>query len=89
MLHAETENWRSMVISHLFLLGIEANALANDSRFGTGGAPDRKRHLEADGEDALTGFACTRAECMLARELVGGGGALVLWRDITSHILGC
>lgn len=86
MLHAEAEDWRSMVVPHPFLLGIEANALANDSRFGTGRAPNRKRHLEADGEDALTSFARTRAKCMLARELVSGGGALVLWRDITSHI---
>ena len=75
-----------MVVSHFFLLRIEANALANDSGFGAGGAPDREGHLEADGEDSLTGFACTRAEGMLARELVGGGAALVLWRDITSHI---
>ncbi len=86
MLHAEAENWRSMIISHFFLLGVEADALADDGGFGAGGAPDREGHFEADSQYALTGFACTRAEGMLAGELVGGSGALVLWRDITSHI---
>lgn len=86
MLHTEAEDWRSIVASHFFLLGIEADALADDSGFGAGCTPDRERHFEANSEYALAGFACTRAECMLAGELVGGGGALVLWRDITSHI---
>ena len=75
-----------MVISLFFLLGVEANALANDGGFGAGAAPDRKGHFEADCEDALTGFACTRAKGMLAGELIGRGAALVLGRDITSHI---
>lgn len=75
-----------MVVSHFFLLGVEADALANDSGFGAGRAPDREGHFKTDCEDTLTDFACTRAECMLAGELVGGGGALVLWRNITSHI---
>ena len=75
-----------MIVSNFLLLGVEANALANDSGFGAGSAPDRKGHFEADCEDALTGFACTRAEGVLAGELVGGGGAFVLWRDIASHI---
>ena len=75
-----------MVISHLLLLGVEANALPNDGGFGTGSAPDWERHFEADSENALTGFACTGAESMLASKLVGRGGAFVLWRDVTSHI---
>lgn len=75
-----------MIVSHLFFLRVEADALADDSGFGAGGAPDRKGHFEADCENTLTGFACTRAKGMLAGELVGGGGPLVLWRDITSHI---
>ena len=75
-----------MIISHLFLFGVEANALADDSRFGAGVAPNGKWHFKADCKDTLTSFACTRAESMLASELVGGGAALVLWRDITSHI---
>lgn len=75
-----------MVVSHLLLLGVKANALANDSGLGAGGAPDGEGHFEADYEDALTGFVSARAQSMLASELVGGGGALVLWRDITSHI---
>ena len=75
-----------MVVSDFLLLGVETDALANDSGLGAGGAPDRERHFESDCEDTLTGLACTRAECMLARKLVGGGGAFVLWRDITSHI---
>lgn len=77
-----------MIISNFLLLGVETNALADDSGFGAGSAPDRERHLEADCEDALTGFACARAEGVLASEFVGGGGAFVLWRDITSHIWG-
>lgn len=75
-----------MIISDFLFLGVEADALADDSGFGAGSAPDREGHFEADCEDALTGFACTRAEGMLAGELVGGGRAFVLWRDITSHI---
>lgn len=75
-----------MIITHFFLLGVEADALANNGGFGAGCTPDRERHFKANSEYALTGFAGTRAECMLACELVGGGGALVLWRDITSHI---
>lgn len=75
-----------MVVSHFLLLGVEANALANNSGFGAFGAPYWEGHFEADCEDALTGFACTGAEGMLTSELVGGGGALVLRRDVTSHI---
>lgn len=75
-----------MVIAHFFLLGVEADALTDDSGFGTGGAPDWEGHFETNCEDALIGFACTGAEGMLAGELVGGGSALVLWRDVTSHI---
>ena len=75
-----------MVVSHFFLLRVEANTLADDCRFGASGTPDREGHLETDCEDALTSFACTRAEGMLADELVGGNDALKLWRDITSHI---
>ena len=75
-----------MIISNFLLLGVETNALADDSGFGAGSAPDRKGHFEADCEDALTDFACTRAEGVLTSELIGGGGAFVLWRDITSHI---
>lgn len=86
MLHPEAVNRRRMIVTHLFLLGVEADALADDSGFGAGGAPDRERHFEADCEDALTRLACTRAECMLARKLVGGGSAFVLRRDITSHV---
>ena len=86
MLHAEAENWRSMVIPDFFLLGVETDALADDGGFGAGGAPDREGHFEANCQNALTDFACTRSEGMLAGELVCGSGALVLWRDITSHI---
>lgn len=75
-----------MIISNFLLLGVEANALADDSGFGASSAPDRKGHFEADCENTLTDFACTRAEGVLAGELVGGGGAFMLWRDITSHI---
>ena len=75
-----------MIASYSFLFGIKANALTNDSGFRTGGAPNREGHLEADCEDTLAGFACTRAESMLPGKLIGGSAALVLWRDITSHI---
>ena len=75
-----------MVVSHFFLLGVETDALADDCRFRAGGTPDREGHFETDCEDALTDFACTRAEGMLTGELVGGGGALMLGRDVTSHI---
>ena len=75
-----------MIVPNFFLFGVEANALANDSGFRAGSAPNRKGHFEADCKDALTSFACTRAERVLAGELIGGGGAFVLWRDIASHI---
>ena len=75
-----------MIVSYSFLFGIEANALTDDSGLRTGGAPNREGHLEADCEDPLAGFACTRAEGMLAGKLIGGSAALMLWRDITSHI---
>ena len=75
-----------MIVSYSFLFGIEANALTNNSGFRTGGAPNREGHFKANCEDTLAGFARTRAEGMLAGKLVGGGAALMLWRDITSHI---
>lgn len=86
MLHTEAEDRRSKIIAHFFLLRIEADALADDSGFRAGGAPDREGHFEADCEDTLTSFASTRAESMLAGEFVGRGSALVLRWDITSHI---
>ena len=89
MLHAETKNWRSMIIPHFLLLGVEPNALTDDCGFGAGGAPNGKRHFEADRQDALASFVGTRTQSVLAGELVGGGGALMLWRDITSHIWKC
>ena len=53
-----------MVISDLLLLGIEADALADDGGFGAGGAPDGEGHFEANGEDALTGLAGSITESM-------------------------
>ena len=45
------------VVADFLLLGIEADALANDRRVGTaGGAPYGEREFEADGEDAEVGF---------------------------------
>ena len=89
MLHAEAKDRRSKVISHFLLLGVEADALANDRWFGAGGAPNGERHFEADSQYTLTRFMGARAQSMFAGELVGGRGALVLWRDITSHIWKC
>lgn len=55
-----------MVVADFFLFSVEADALADDGGFGTCGAPDGKGHFEADGEDALTGFAGARTESMSA-----------------------
>ncbi len=102
MLHAKTKDWGGMVVSNFLLLGIEADPLPNDSRFGTGGAPDSEGHFEADGEDSLAGFASPVAESMsiyvqqrrrevvrlsiLAGKLIGRYGSLMFGWDITSHI---
>lgn len=53
-----------MVIADFLLFGIEADTLADDGGFGAGSAPDGEGHLEADGEDALTGFASAGSEGM-------------------------
>ena len=64
MFHPETEYGRGMVIAHFLFLGVETDALTDDGGFGACGAPDCKGHLEADGEDALTGFTGARTEGM-------------------------
>lgn len=46
-----------MIISNLFLFGIEPDTLPNDGRLRAGGAPDSERHFETNGEDPLTGLA--------------------------------
>ena len=53
MLHTKAEDWCTEVIPDLFLLRIEAYALADNGRFRTGGTPDRVRHLKADCEYTL------------------------------------
>lgn len=53
-----------MVVTRFLLLGIETDTLADDSGLGACGAPDRIRHFEADGEDALASFTSTRTEGM-------------------------
>ncbi len=53
MFHAKAEDRGRVVVPDLLLLGVEANALADDGWFRAGGAPDGEGHLEADGEDAL------------------------------------
>ncbi len=55
-----------MVVPDLLLLGVEANALADDGWFWAGGAPDGEGHLEADGEDALARLAGAVSEGMSA-----------------------
>lgn len=102
MLHAETEYRRGVIGSNLLLLGVEPNPLTNDRRLGAGSAPDSKRHLESNREDALASFARTVSESipvcismsfgdswtffLLASKLVGGSGSFILRRDITSHV---
>ncbi len=51
-----------MVVADFVLLGIEADALADDGGFWTCGTPYGKGHLEADGENALSGFTSAGAE---------------------------
>lgn len=53
-----------MVIPNLFLFGIEADTLADDGRFWTGGTPDSEGHFKPDGENTLAGFASARSQGM-------------------------
>lgn len=63
-----------MVVSNFLLFGIEADALADDGGFGAVGAPDCVGHFEADGEDALAGFAGAGTECVSAFVVSEGQG---------------
>ena len=64
MFHAEAKDRCSVVIADLFLLGVKADALANDGGFGAGGAPDWEGHFETHGENALAGLPRAVAQSM-------------------------
>ena len=57
MFESEAKYWCAEVVADFLLLGIEADALADDGRVGTaGGTPYGKGEFEADGEDAEVRF---------------------------------
>lgn len=68
MLHTKAVDRCRKVVSDLFLLGIEADALTDDHGVGlAGGAPDGERHFETDREDAEGGFAGAGTKSMSVR----------------------
>lgn len=78
---------RRKVVSHALLLGVEAHALADDCGLRAVRAPDGEGHLEAHGEDAVGGeLGGAVAEGVFLVELVAGGCALEVGRDVASHV---
>lgn len=86
MPHPETEYRCRVVVPDFLFLRVEADALADEGRFGAVGAPDREGHFEAHGQDALGGFPGARAEGVFFGDGVGGKDAFVLGRDVASHV---
>ena len=58
-----------MIVADFLLLGVEAYTLTNDCRFRARGAPDRKWHLKAYGENTLSRLARTGAESIPEYEI--------------------
>ena len=78
-----------MVVPDLLLLGVEADALADDGGFCAGGAPDREGHFEADGQDALGDLRGAGAESVaFPRSLVGVEDAFLVRGDVAAHVWG-
>lgn len=74
-------------MADFFLLGVEADALADNGGLGARGAPYGEGHFEAHGEDAVRGESGgAPAEGVLLVEFVGGRGAFDVGGDIASHV---
>lgn len=83
----KTPHGRRKVVPHALLLGVEAHALADDCGLRAVRAPDGEGHLEAHGEDAVGGeLGGAVAEGVFLVELVAGGCALEVGRDVASHV---
>lgn len=89
MLHAEGIDGSGVVVAHFLLLSVEAHALADDGGFRAGGAPDRKGHFEADGQDTLGDVFGTRAEGVaFSGGLVGVEYAFLVGGNVAAHVCG-